>query len=446
MSPPRALPLLVTCFALAAAGAPEEDAKPQIEWVATWERAFELARERNRAVMVCINSKDKESANERAARETYRDAEFVEQSRKFVMLVVSTLTHRASGPCPRFGLVTCEEHLACWKSLAGAHGEQFTSPAAKGEMISPQHAWFRPDGTLLRRREYEMTKQELLDAMRAVEAEVSGGAGAGDGTPGGPTGRDAPLNDKDLAEIERARTATDAEVRSAALGNVLATGKLAAVAALVDLLPKSKTDLRCAILRAFGKAGALDARFAVEDALKDKDELVRSFAAVALELMGQKESLEPLEKRAKIEKDTQARKNMFRAIGRCGGGVPDEGAAKLLLKSMDGDKQAAVRKHCAIALRAYEGPGAAFVLKPLEQTVVRIKDPEIRGAIVYTLAYIGNSATTVPALQEVMAKLNDDMSRAFVQTAINICKGRGGDFGRAAWWLFAEDRNDPARQ
>ncbi len=435
----RALTLLF----LATLAAGEES---QIEWVSTWERAFEIAKEQNRPVMLCINSKDKESANERAARETYHDAEFVAESRKFVMLVLSTLTHRASGVCPRFGIVTCEEHLACWKALATAHGEQFTSPAAKGEMISPQHAWFRPDGTLLRRREYEMTKTELLDAMRSVLAELSGGAGAGTEVPGAPTGRDAPLSDKDLAEIERARTAADPESRAAALGNVLSTGKLAAVAALVELLHKGKMDLRCAILRAFGKAGALDARFAVEDALKDKEELVRSFAAVALELMGQKESLEPLEKRVKIEKDTTARKNMVRAIGRCGGGVPDEGAAKLLLKSMDADKQASVRKHSAIALRAYEGPGAALVLKPLEQTVVKTKDPEIRGAIVYTLAYIGNSATTVPVLQEVMAKLNDDMSRAFLQTAINICKGRGGDFGRAAWWLFAEDRNDPARQ
>ncbi len=435
----RALTLLF----LATLAAGEES---QIEWVSTWERAFEIAKEQNRPVMLCINSKDKESANERAARETYHDADFVAESRKFVMLVLSTLSHRASGVCPRFGIVTCEEHLACWKALAAAHGEQFSSSAAKGEMISPQHAWFRPDGTLLRRREYEMTKAELLDAMRAVLAELSGGAGAGTDVPGAPTGRDAPLSEKDLAEIERARTATDAESRAAALGNVLSTGKIAAVAALVDLLQKGKSDLHCAILRAFGKAGALDARFAVEDALRDKDEIVRSFAAVALETMGRKESLEPLEKRAKTEKDTQARKNMYRAIGRCGGGVPDEAAAKVLLKAMEGDKQAALRKHSVIAMRSYEGPGAKFVLKPLEQAALKVKDPDMRGALVYTLAYIGNSETTVPVLQEVMAKLNDDLSRAFVQTAINICKGRGGDFGRAAWWIFAEDRNDPARQ
>lgn len=436
----RPLVLLV----LLAAGALAEG-ETQIDWTGDWEEAFRLASERKMPVMVCINSKDGEPASDRAAKETYKDPEFVALSRKFVMLVVSVHMHWPKDACPRFGQVTCEQHMHLYRELSTRYGDQFVAPGGRGEMISPQHAWFLADGTLLRRKEYELSRAELMERMRKVLEEVAAPAGGAD-PAARPGDADAPLTDSERAELERA-VKSDREGRRAALGNLLSTGKKAAQEAVLELAAKGDEKLRCDVLRALGKARALNARPFVEDYLKDRVAEVRSFAAVALEDMGQKESAEPLLRRIKTEGDTFARKNMYRALGVCGGGAADKEGAKTLLKGL-GDKQVVAAKHAALALRSYAGPAAELVLKPLEQAAVREKSPELRGAIVYTLAFIGNKETTIPALQKVLETSTTEIARAFVRNAIATLRGDGGGggFGESARWIFREDRDDPARQ
>ena len=141
--------------------AKEEKDKRQIDWVGDWDSAFKQAKEGDRIVMLCINSKDGESANERAASKTYKDEDFVALTRKFVMVVVSTRDHAGMfGTCKRFGGVTCTQHVDCYKYLRNKHGDQFLIEG--GEMISPQHAFFAGDGRLLWRKEYELTKAPLV--------------------------------------------------------------------------------------------------------------------------------------------------------------------------------------------------------------------------------------------------------------------------------------------
>mgnify|MGYP001812955602 CR=1 FL=1 len=105
-----------------------------------------------------------------------------------------------------------------------------------------------------------------------------------------------------------------------------------------------------------------------------------------------------------------------------------------------------MKKFCALSLRHYEGKGAELVVPKLEKAVLKLKDRTIRGAVVYTLAFIGNPRTTVPVLQQVLEKQRDDRGRTYVRTAIAMVKGTGGNFGRSTWWLFREHREDPARQ
>ena len=422
-----------------------------VDWATDWEGAFREARESDRPVMVCINSKDGESATERAANTTYKDPAFVELSRKFVMIVISTRQHKLTdGICPRFGTVTCEQHLNCWKELRNRHGDKFFIPGSSGEMISPQHAWFRKDGSLLRRKEYELSKAELMERMRAVLEEVKGQPvapeGEGEGEGNSPAA-DAPLNERDRAELVRVRKGKNKEERRAACANLLATDKLAAREAVANLLKEvPRSDVRCDVLHALGKAQVSDARTYIEQALSDKVPLVRSFAAVALEDLAAKESIEPLLKRVKKERDTDARRNMYSALGVCGGGAANEEAAKQILKGMSGDKHASVKKYCALALRRYGGSGAKLVVPKLEKTVLKLKDRTVRGAVVYTLAHIGNPRTTVPVLEKVLEDQRDDWGRRYIRTAISMVKGTGGDFGRSTWWLFNESRDDPARQ
>ncbi|MEM8886157.1 MAG: HEAT repeat domain-containing protein [Planctomycetota bacterium] len=429
----------------------------QIDWIGDWEQAFKIAREQNKPVMVCINSIDSEIANKRAATGIYRDPAFVAATRQFVMVVISTLHHASEGPCPRFGRVTCAEHQACYKELRARHGEVFANKAVKYEIISPQHAWFRPDGTLLRRKEYELKQPELLARMAAVRKEMSGVSPESGGDPkpeedGPDDDRLKPLDEKDKAELERARTPgkDKVETRRAALGNLLATEKVAALAALTEMLPSVKEEVKCDILRALGEAQQVDVLDAIYQRLeKDKSALVRSFAAVAVERIGAGESVPVLIKRARKEKDTDARRNVVRALGVCGGGIQSKEAAKALLKRVSSDKQVVVRKHAALACRSFEGEAAPLVLKKLESLALKLKDDQVRSAVIYTLAQIGNEDTTLPIFEKIkkrFEKSKDDWRLRFMRSAINVLKGQDSNWGRTLRWLFGEDRNDPARQ
>ena len=75
-----------------------------------------------------------------------------------------------------------------------------------------------------------------------------------------------------------------------------------------------------------------------------------------------------------------------------------------------------------------------------------MKDRTVRGAMVYTLAHIGEPETTLPVLEKIYEDQSEDLGRIYLRTAINMVKGEGGDFGRATWWLWRETRDDPARQ
>lgn len=426
----RALGLVAVYLAFASPARAADEA--QVDWVGDWKRAFRQAKESNKPVMVCINSRDGEQANERAAHSIYHDPWFVPLSRRFVMIVVSVHVHAENGICPRFGKVTCQEHVNCWSALRLEHGDTFLVPNTTNEMISPQHAWFGPDGKLLQRKEYELSRAELLKRMRAVLAGCGPGGGA-----------DRPLDDRDREALERVRHG-DEKARWAALGWLFASEKTAVKAAVAGLLKKiTDTTQRCELLRAFGRAKALDVRPSVERLLKDRDAEVRSFAAVCLEEMGSVEAVGALAKRARTESEAIVRKNLYRALGACGGPAGDKAAARALLKAVGTDKDSMVCKHAALALRCFESAGD-LVRKKLEQLALRVKDQDVRLAVAYALAYVGNPKTSVHALEKLAEKMHDEWREKFVQSAID--KLQGGEKPLSAGWLYGDDRNDPARK
>jgi HEAT repeat protein len=246
------------------------------------------------------------------------------------------------------------------------------------------------------------------------------------------------------------RAGGDAESLQAALAGLLESGKAVVHEELASMLEsKGGAERKCAILAALGKAIVLAARAAVEARLGDPDEKVRSFAAVAVERLGQKESVEPLLERVKKERDTNARKNMARALGRCGGRVAHEQAAKQLVKMMRGDKQNLVKKYSAIAMRDFEGEGAKLVLPALEKEALQVKDRNVRSGVVYALSHIGNPATTVPVLEQLLEDQHDQYAIGFLKGAITMVQSGGGGAGmpeEALRWIFWEDREDPARE
>jgi HEAT repeat protein len=426
-------------------GAPllaQEDKKTQVDWVGDWDQALKQAEETERPIMVCINSKDGESANERAAGTIYKDEEFVKLSRKFVMVVCSTLEHAGMfGHCKRFGRVTCEQHRDCEKRVRTTYADKL--PRQDGTMISPQHAFFQANGTFMRRKEFELSQADLLKMMREILKTADPEAAAADPDVD-PSGQ--PLSEKELALVASIPTAKTEE-RKAAITALVDSGKKAAIDALVSLLSETnKAGIKCDLLRALGIAGATTARETIELLLSDKDKLVRSFAAVALERLALAESVPALVKRAKKEKDTAARRNMVRALGLCGGPSADKEASKVLLKALTRDKQARVRKNAAIALKEFRtDEGRQLVKKKMEKSLDKESDREVRGATIYSLTFVGDRETTLPLFQKMLEKSKDQMAKGFMRTAIKVLQKRG-EWGREVWFLYRDDRNDPARK
>ena len=174
---------------------------------------------------------------------------------------------------------------------------------------------------------------------------------------------------------------------------------------------------------------------------------MRSFAAVGLEELAQLDSVPELIKRARSERDTQARKNMYRALGACGGPSADKDAAKVLLKAVRSDKQNSNRKHAAYSLRHFRtDEGKKLVVRKLERAALGAKDRGVRGGIVYTLAHIGNVKTTMPVFDKILDKLHDPIGQTFLRLAKRQLRGEPTDFGRSARFLLWEDREDPARR
>ena len=160
--------------------------------------------------------------------------------------------------------------------------------------------------------------------------------------------------------------------------------------------------------------------------------------------MASADAVAALVKRAKTEDDTTVRKNLYRALGACGGPAANKTAAKALLKAVADDKQKMVCKHAALALRHYEGTGSRIVRKKLEHLAMRVKDQDVRHAIAYALAYVGNQKTTVRVLEKMLEKTHEEWRQKFVQGAIRKLQGEEGPF--SASWLFWDDRDDPARK
>ena len=109
-----------------------------IRWQRTWDDALAVARETRKPILVCINM-DGEIASEHYAGVRYRMPEIAKLYEPYVCVIASVYRHNERDhdengqriECPRFGGVTCGEHIAIEPILY----EQFLD----GERVSPRH-------------------------------------------------------------------------------------------------------------------------------------------------------------------------------------------------------------------------------------------------------------------------------------------------------------------
>src|SRR5688572_4883022 len=98
----------------------EDWKKPvQVTFQRTWDDALALAKEQKRAILVCVNM-DGEIASEHYAGVRYRQPDIAALYEPYVCVIASVYRHNPRDYdeqgrrilCPRFGCVTCGEHIA----------------------------------------------------------------------------------------------------------------------------------------------------------------------------------------------------------------------------------------------------------------------------------------------------------------------------------------------
>jgi len=117
-----------------------------ITWQRTWDDAVAVSKETGRPILVCINM-DGEIASEHYAGVRYRQPEIAALYEPYVCVIASVYRHTPRDyddegnriPCPRFGGVTCGEHI----DMESVVFEKFCD----GKRVAPRHIMVELDGS-----------------------------------------------------------------------------------------------------------------------------------------------------------------------------------------------------------------------------------------------------------------------------------------------------------
>ena len=112
----------------------------------TWDDAVEVAKETGKAILICVNM-DGEIASEHYAGIRYRQPEIAELYEPYVCVIASVYRHNPRDYdengnriiCPRFGSVTCGEHIWIEPILFEKYFE--------GVRVAPRHVMVELDGS-----------------------------------------------------------------------------------------------------------------------------------------------------------------------------------------------------------------------------------------------------------------------------------------------------------
>ncbi len=168
------LVLAATCLAAPAQDwssvrlTPEDAAKPTlIPWQRTLADAEALSRATGKPLLLAVNV-DTENASRVFALHKYKRPEFAQLVEPFVALIACPTRHTEADhdeagrriPCPRFGSVTCGEHVAAEPAIFEAYGD--------GERWAPRHIGVSPEGEKLFDRYLDQNLTNVDDALKRV--------------------------------------------------------------------------------------------------------------------------------------------------------------------------------------------------------------------------------------------------------------------------------------
>jgi len=203
----------------------EEWARPcLITWQRSWEDALAVAQETGKPILVCVNM-DGEIASEHYAGVRYRQPEIAALYEPYVCVIASVYRHTPRDHddqgrrilCPRFGSVTCGEHISIEPGLF----EQFF----EDQRVAPRHIGVELDNQEMYDVFYAYDTDTIFNALREGIAER-------DAPPPTPGRGDRSLLERvasadilDRVAVEESYQEGDAGVRRVLLETTVAQGK-----------------------------------------------------------------------------------------------------------------------------------------------------------------------------------------------------------------------------
>jgi hypothetical protein len=207
----------------------EDWARPcAIRWQRTWDDAVRLSQATRRPILVCVNM-DGEIASEHYAGIRYRDPEIAALYEPYVCVIASVYRHTPRDhdeqgrriPCPRFGCVTCGEHMAMEPIVY--------TKFLDGKRIAPRHIMVEIDGSESYDVFYTWDTQSVFDTIRdgiQNRREQAVPVVRGDRSL---LEKLQSADSRDRDEVEQTFAAADGERRRSLLDAALAAGERAPV-------------------------------------------------------------------------------------------------------------------------------------------------------------------------------------------------------------------------
>ena len=266
----------------------EDWAKPcLITFQRTWDDALAVARETGKAILVCVNM-DGEIASEHYAGVRYRQPDIAALYEPYVCVIASVYRHTPRDYddegrrilCPRFGSVTCDEHI---RIEPGLYEKYFD-----GQRIAPRHVMVELDGS----EKYDVF---YANDTASVFQRIREGIEKRENQPPPVVRGDRPILERvasrevtDRAAVEAAYRQADPAMRRKLLEAALEKSQ----AAQIDLMRRAVFGLDAELSRiarqALARTDSPAAANLIVEALKvPMDEAERESLVAALERLGE---------------------------------------------------------------------------------------------------------------------------------------------------------------
>jgi len=252
----------------------------------TWEDALAISKETGKAILVCVNM-DGEIASEHYAGVRYRQPEIAKLYEPYVCVIASTYRHNPRDYdeegnrilCPRFGSVTCGEHIWIEPILFEKYFD--------GERVAPRHVMVELDGKETFDRYYVDDTAGVFESIHkgiATRTRQPKNIVRGDKSM---VERVASRDIRDRIGVEKAYREGDPNERKALLKAALRQGRDAPLDLLRLAVFGLDTDMTRLARSGLAKTDDKDATELISDALRvPMDETTREALIGALDRIG----------------------------------------------------------------------------------------------------------------------------------------------------------------